>query len=199
MHCADASCVSVCMAGALHREAGGIVAYNAATCVGCRYCQIGCPFDVPKFEWSKAFPKIVKCELCRHRGDPKKSGPLAIANPACCEVCPREAVVYGKMADLKATAKKRMAAHPERYAAKLYGEHDGGGTHVLYMTAKDVKFEQLGLPELGEESPAEPAEHVGHSLYKYFALPGALYAAFAYTTIRSKKKQAEGHGHGEEK
>ncbi len=199
MHCADPACVSVCMAGALHRTAGGVVAYNPTTCVGCRYCQVGCPFDIPKFEWSKALPKIVKCELCRHRGDPKKTGPLAIANPACCEVCPREAVIYGKIADLKATAKKRMAAQPERYAAKVYGEHDGGGTHVLYLTAKNVSFEQLGLPELGDVSPAAPAEKVGHSMYQYFALPTALYATFAYTIYKNKKQHAEGHGHGEEK
>jgi Fe-S-cluster-containing dehydrogenase component len=199
MHCADPACVSVCMAGALHRTAGGVVAYEPSTCVGCRYCQIGCPFDVPKFEWSKAFPKIVKCELCRHRADPRKDGPLPIANPACCEACPREAVIYGTIAELKAVARRRVAERPERYNPKLYGERDGGGTHVLYLTAKDVTFTQLGLTEsLGDVSPAAPAEKVGHSLYQYFALPGALYAALAYTIVRNEKKQ-DGHRHGEGK
>ena len=199
MHCADPACVSVCMAGALHRTAGGIVAYEASTCVGCRYCQVGCPFDVPKFEWSKALPRIVKCELCRHRADPKKTGALAVANPACCEACPREAVVFGTMSQLKGVAKARQAAHPERYAAKVYGEHDGGGTHVLYLTAKDVTFEALGLPELGDESPAAPAEHVQHGMYKWFALPTLLYGTLAYTIVKNKKKQAaHGGHHGEE-
>jgi len=199
MHCADPACVSVCMAGALHRTAGGIVAYEASTCVGCRYCQVGCPFDVPKFEWSKALPRIVKCELCRHRADPKKTGALAVANPACCEACPREAVVFGTMSQLKGVAKARQAAHPERYAAKVYGEHDGGGTHVLYLTAKDVTFEALGLPELGDESPAAPAEHVQHGMYKWFALPTLLYGTLAYTIVKNKKKQAASGGHhGEE-
>ena len=199
MHCADPACVSVCMAGALHRTAGGIVAYEASTCVGCRYCQVGCPFDVPKFEWSKALPRIVKCELCRHRADPKKTGALAVANPACCEACPREAVVFGTMSQLKGVAKARQAAHPERYAAKVYGEHDGGGTHVLYLTAKDVTFEALGLPELGDESPAAPAEHVQHGMYKWFALPTILYGTLAYTIVKNKKKQAASGGHhGEE-
>ena len=199
MHCADPACVSVCMAGALHRTAGGIVAYEASTCVGCRYCQVGCPFDVPKFEWSKALPRIVKCELCRHRADPKKTGALAVANPACCEACPREAVVFGTMSQLKGVAKARQATHPERYAAKVYGEHDGGGTHVLYLTAKDVTFEALGLPELGDESPAAPAEHVQHGMYKWFALPTILYGTLAYTIVKNKKKQAASGGHhGEE-
>ncbi len=86
MHCVDPSCVSVCMLGALHKEGegtrafegekkgSGIVLWDKWTCVGCRYCQIGCPFNVPKFEWFAAFPKIVKCELCRHRRDEKKPG-----------------------------------------------------------------------------------------------------------------------------
>jgi Fe-S-cluster-containing dehydrogenase component len=199
MHCADPACVSVCMAGALHRKAGGIVAYDPGACVGCRYCQIGCPFDVPKFEWSKALPKIVKCELCRHRADPAKDGPKRLANPACCEACPREAVIYGTIAELKETARRRLAARPESYNPKLYGERDGGGTHVLYLTASDVTFTQLGLTEeLGDVSPAAPAEKVGHSLYQYFALPGALYAALAFTIVRNGKKHAADHHRKEE-
>jgi Fe-S-cluster-containing dehydrogenase component len=198
MHCADPACVSVCMAGALHRTEGGVVAYDAFACVGCRYCQVACPFDVPKFEWSKAFPKIVKCELCRHRADPRKDGPLAVANPACCEACPRDAVIYGRIADLKETARRRMAERPEKYNPKIYGEKEGGGTHVLYLTAKDVTFGELGLPEdLGDVSPAAPAEKVGHSLYQYFALPGALYATLAYTIFRNSRKHGEHHGEEE--
>jgi Fe-S-cluster-containing dehydrogenase component len=199
MHCADPACVSVCMAHALHRTEGGIVAYNPSTCVGCRYCQVACPFDVPKFQWNQAFPLIVKCELCRHRADPKKEGPLAIANPACCETCPREAVIYGTMKDLKATAAKRMADAPERYNPKVFGEKDGGGTHVLYMTAKGVEFEQLGLPTLPEHGLPATAEKVQHTLYWGFIPPVALYAGLAYTIVKNKKKQAAEAGHGEEK
>jgi Fe-S-cluster-containing dehydrogenase component len=212
MHCVDPSCVSACMMGALHKEGEGtrlhegevkgtgIVLYDKGTCVGCRYCQIACPYNVPKFEWTKAFPLIVKCELCRHRGDAKKEGPLKVANPACCEVCPREAVVYGKRAELLAEAKRRMAANPQRYNGKVFGEKDGGGAQVLYLAGAGVSFKELGLPDLPEESAAHFSESVSHAPYLHGVTPIALYATAAFIIRRNKKKEAaEAAGHGEEK
>jgi Fe-S-cluster-containing dehydrogenase component len=207
MHCVDPSCVSVCMMGALHKEGegkrevegeqkngSGIVMYDKGLCVGCRYCQIGCAFNVPKFEWDKALPLIVKCELCRHRRDPKKTGPLAVANPACCEVCPAQAVVFGKRAALLADAKQRIAKEPARYSGAVYGEKEGGGTQVLYLAPAGVSFKQLGLPELPEESSAEFSEHASHAPYLHGVTPIALYAAMAFVINRNKKKEEAGHG-----
>jgi Fe-S-cluster-containing dehydrogenase component len=211
MHCVDPSCVSVCMMGALHKEgegtrtiAGekkgtGIVLYDKNTCVGCRYCQIACAFVVPKFEWTEAFPLIVKCELCRHRADPAQEGPLAVANPACCEVCPREAVIYGKREELLAEAKRRIAADPRRYNGKVYGEKDGGGTQVLYLAGAGMSFEELGLPKLGEESSASFSESVSHAPYLHGITPIALYATAAFVIRRNKKKEEEAEHHGREK
>ena len=207
MHCVDPSCVSVCMMGALHKEGEGkrdvelpggerkgtgIVVYDKGLCVGCRYCQIGCAFNVPKFEWTDAFPRIVKCELCRHRGDPKQTGPLAVANPACCEVCPRGAVVFGKREELLAQAKARVAADPKRYNPKVFGEVEGGGTQVLYLTAAGVSFQDLGLPSLPEESSAHFSESVSHAPYLHGVTPVALYAAMAFVIYRNKKSEEEG-------
>jgi Fe-S-cluster-containing dehydrogenase component len=209
MHCVDPSCVSVCMLGALHKEgegkrstpgirpekAGtGIVLYDRSLCVGCRYCQIACAFNVPKFEWREPFPLIVKCELCRHRGDEKKAGPLAQANPACCEVCPRGAVIFGEREDLLAQATARVAAHPEAYDPHVYGTTEGGGTQVLYLTAKGIRFEQLGLPRLPEESSAHFSESVSHAPYLMGVTPVVLYAAVALVINRNQKKEAASHG-----
>ena len=67
MHCVDPACASACMLGSLRKdETTGIVSYDPSYCVGCRYCQMACPFNVAKFEFEKAAPKIVKCEMCRH-------------------------------------------------------------------------------------------------------------------------------------
>jgi Fe-S-cluster-containing dehydrogenase component len=209
MHCVDPSCVSVCMMGALHKEgegkrslpgvriekAGtGIVMYDKALCVGCRYCQIGCAYNVPKFEWREPIPLIVKCELCRHRGDEKKSGALAEANPACCEVCPRGAVVYGYREELLASAQARLKANPGKYNEHIYGTTEGGGTQVLYLTAKGVAYEQLGLPKLPEESSAHFSESVAHAPYLMGITPIALYAAMAFVINRNQKAEAAGHG-----
>jgi Fe-S-cluster-containing dehydrogenase component len=201
MHCVDPSCVSACMLGALHKEGegtrtfagekkgSGIVLWDKYTCVGCRYCQIACAFNVPKFEWLEAFPYIVKCELCRHRADKSKQGPLAVANPACCEVCPRQAVIYGKRSELLAEAKRRVAADPARYAQHVYGEKEGGGTQVLYLAAAGTTFQQLGLPALPPRSAAQLSESVSHAPYLHGFTPIALYAGMAFVIRRNKRKE----------
>jgi formate dehydrogenase beta subunit len=178
MHCVDPACVSVCMIGALHKTKGGVVAYDKDKCIGCRYCQVACPFNVPKFEWSKAAPRIVKCELCRDRLAGGKQ-------PACVEACPRSAVIFGKREDLLRDAKARIAAAPTRYTPKVYGEREAGGTQVLYLAA--VPFESLGFPSLDDQPVPELAESLQHAVYQGFIAPIALYGALAVVMFRNRK------------
>jgi Fe-S-cluster-containing dehydrogenase component len=192
MQCVDPACTSVCMMGALHKDAStGIVAYEKDGCVGCRYCQIACPFNVPKFTWERAFPQIVKCELCRHRADAKQTGPLAVANPACCEACPRAAVVYGTRAELLADARRRLAESPERYEPRVYGEEDGGGTQVLYLAARGIPFARLGLPELGRDGVPALSESVQHGVYYGMAAPLVLFASALALVARRRGRDDE--------
>ena len=65
MHCNDPACVSACPVSALIKQENGIVTYDKEKCFGCRYCMIACPFDVPTFEYDKAFPVIAKCDFCK--------------------------------------------------------------------------------------------------------------------------------------
>jgi ferredoxin len=167
------------MAGALHKLPNGVVAYDKGTCVGCRYCQIACPFNVPKFEWDSPSPKIVKCELCRHRWADGKG-------PACAEGCPRAAVVAGPRAELLAEAHRRLKATPEAYQGGVYGETQAGGTACLYLSP--VGFGPLGLPPLSDEPAPALVEKVQHGIYQGFAAPLALLGAFAVVSWRNHRK-----------
>ncbi len=200
MHCVDPSCVSACPVSAMHKDPqSGIVLYNKDRCIGCRYCQIACPYNIPKFEWDSAYPQIRKCELCSHRIEEEDY-------PACCEFCPNGASVFGNVLDLVEEAKRRLsltpgeiAAYPLRFIGSgqvsqrrvkpyynhIYGERDGGGTQVLILAG--VPFEHLGLPLLNDSSQASKSETLMHTLYKgmigpYAALGGLFYLGYKNST-----------------
>ena len=180
MHCVDPGCVTACMLGAMSKDpVTGVVSWDGKTCIGCRYCQQGCPFNVAKFEWKESLkPKIVKCELCRHR--------LAKGQqPACAEVCPRGAIQYGKRADLLDEAHKRITGKPNLYVNKVYGETDLGGTQVLYIS--HIEFEKLGFRFNGQDSDPHMQQTVQHGLYQGFAAPIALYALLGAVIFRNRK------------
>jgi len=182
MHCVDPACAAACMLGALQKREFGIVSWDGSRCVGCRYCQTACPYNVPKFEWYAKNPKIVKCELCRHL--------LAEGGmPACAKVCPAQAVIFGKRDELLAEAKRRIADEPDRYVPRVYGEDDGGGTQVLYIS--HVPFEKLGLPDLGPEPVPTTARTVQHSVYKGFIAPVALYAVLGAVLLRNRRHPSD--------
>ena len=63
MHCVEPACSSACIIKAMEKRSNGAVTYRADLCLGCRYCMVACPFNVPKFEFSKASPLIKKCHF----------------------------------------------------------------------------------------------------------------------------------------
>jgi len=172
MHCLDPACVAGCPFSALTKNHDtGVVEWEPAQCIGCRYCEVSCPFEVPKFEWENFNPRIVKCQFCSHRIDDGDQ-------PACCEVCPTEAVIYGRREDLLEEAKSRIAEQPNRYhEQRIYGEKDGGGTQVLYLS--HVPFSAIGLPDLPKQSIAYYGTWVHSVIYKWLLIPLLVYVSIA--------------------
>jgi formate dehydrogenase iron-sulfur subunit len=136
MHCEQPACVSACLVNAMYKTKEGPVIWKEDKCMGCRYCMIACPFDVPKFEYGSLNPKVQKCVMCFDR---LREGRI----PACAEACPQEAILFGKRGELLDIARKRIYDHPSEYVRHIYGEHEVGGTNMLYLAG--VPFEQLGF------------------------------------------------------
>jgi len=183
MHCVDPTCVSGCPTSALNKEENGIVSYNKDACCGCRYCQMNCPYNIPKFQFNDWYGEIKKCELCR------ETNLVTKGQPGCTEACPAGAVIFGKVKDLLAEAKNRVQQSPNLYVNHIFGEKDGGGTSVLYLSA--VPFEKLGLPSLPDYSQAQVQEGVQHKLYQYLALPGVVYAILAGIAYKNRSGHKE--------
>jgi Fe-S-cluster-containing dehydrogenase component len=97
--CAHPPCVQVCPVGATFQTQDGVVLVDAQRCIGCRYCIQACPYGArylnPKTHTAD------KCTFCYHR---ITEGLL----PACVEVCPTEARIFG---DLKGRADRLVRFH----------------------------------------------------------------------------------------
>jgi formate dehydrogenase iron-sulfur subunit len=143
MHCLQPACASACLTKAMHKNPEGPVTWNADRCMGCRFCMISCPFDIPKFEYHSAVPRIEKCVMCYER---LKEG----KQPACVENCPAGTLVFGKRSELLEEGKRRIYTEPDKYVHQIYGEQEVGGTGWMYLSA--VPFEQLGFrTNVGDE------------------------------------------------
>lgn len=138
MHCLEPTCASVCPVAALEKTPDGAVVYHEDRCIGCRYCIMACPFEIPTYEWDKPDPRVRKCTLCHeHRMN-------GASEPACTSVCPTRATIFGDRKGLVTEAQRRIRENPERYVDHIYGLEEAGGTSVLYLS--DVPFELLGFP-----------------------------------------------------
>jgi formate dehydrogenase iron-sulfur subunit len=190
MHCLYPSCVSACIVGALTKSADGAVVYNPTICIGCRYCQVACPFEVPAYEFNEPLkPKVRKCEFCTDRA--AGTG----ANPSCAASCPTEALVFGKRAELLAMAKDRLKRRPDRYINHVYGDKEVGGTSWLYLTGRPVQ--EIGLLNLPVTAPPQRTEAIQHGIFRFGILPIAFYGLLAGIMWRNNRKSAEDPREGE--
>lgn len=205
LHCVDPSCVSVCPVKAMTKDdVTGIVSHDKDRCIGCRYCVLGCPFGVPRYQYDDAFGQITKCKFCEHL---QADGQL----PACCDVCPTGASLFGDVRELQAEADRRLAAQPgdiyvfprgnlsakpedqragheaplKTYKKHVYGQTEVGSTQVRYLSA--VNFDKLGLPALPEQAFSAVSEGLQHTLYKGMIAPAVLLGGLMYFAYRNTR------------
>ena len=181
MHCNQPACVSACIVGAFTKNDNGAVTWDTDKCIGCRYCMVACPFQIPTFDFDKALvPDIHKCDFCYVR---TTKGLL----PACVEKCPVEALLFGPKDEILRVAKKRIQRYPDNYNKKIYGEKEVGGTSWIYLSKVD--FSKLRFPKLKEKPAPGVSEAIQHGIFSYFIPPLALYAWLGGVMWVSKRKK----------
>jgi len=155
-HCEHAPCVEVCMVGASYHRADGIVMMDYDKCIGCRYCEVACPYGARAFNW-EAFtgpnpvvpmwgepeverrPRGVpeKCSFCYQRIDRGlalglKPGVDPEATPACVVACPMKARAFGDLNDPESEVSRLLAAH----SSYRLREDLGTAPRVYYLPAR---------------------------------------------------------------
>jgi len=157
LHCQDAPCVEVCPVGATYVRDDGIVMMNYDRCIGCRYCEVACPYDARKFNWDERTdtnpyiptwgiaevdrrPRgvVEKCTFCSHRIDAGLDTGLVPgvdpeATPACVNICPVGARTFGNLADPESEVSKLIEAN----ATIRLREELGTEPSVYYIPPKE--------------------------------------------------------------
>lgn len=98
-HCVEPGCLQGCPVDAYEKDPKtGIVTHLDDQCIGCQYCVLKCPYDVPKY--SEKLGIVRKCDMCHLR--------LAVGEaPACVQACPTEAIRITKVSRSSLTVSYR--------------------------------------------------------------------------------------------
>jgi phenylacetyl-CoA:acceptor oxidoreductase subunit 1 len=157
MQCTNAPCVDVCPVKASSYRPDGIVAMDYDRCIGCRYCEIACPYGARSFNWKQfegpnpAVPEwgqpevarrprgvVEKCSFCYQRIDRGLAlgltpGINEDATPACVVACPVGARVFGDLNDPASNVSELLREH----VSYRLREDLGTSPHVYYLPAEE--------------------------------------------------------------
>ena len=124
-HCDNPPCVQVCPVGATFKTPDGVVLVDEKYCIGCRYCIQACPYGARYLD--PRTRTAGKCTFCYQRI-------VRGLKPACVEVCPTQARVFGELGELSSplvrfkrmnkvrVLKAHLNTEPKVYYANLDGE-----------------------------------------------------------------------------
>jgi formate dehydrogenase iron-sulfur subunit len=177
-HCLEPACASACPVGALHQTSLGAVVYDSGKCLGCRYCMMACPYGIPRYDWAETVPYVRKCILCYDRISQGKQ-------PGCTEACPTGATIFGERNALLAEAHRRIKENPGKYIDHVWGEHEVGGTSVLYLSDIDLGFLSY-QPGLGIALPSTTEAAMKGVLPAFFGM-GAVMLSINWIIKRRQK------------
>jgi Fe-S-cluster-containing dehydrogenase component len=159
MQCAHAPCVDVCPVRASTYRPDGIVVMDYDRCIGCRYCEVACPYGARSFDWKEfdgpnpAVPEwgepeiprrprgvVEKCSFCYQRIDRglalgQVPGIDPDATPACVVACPVGARQFGDLNDPESNVSQTLR---ERVSYRLRDDL-GTSPHVYYLPAEEAK------------------------------------------------------------
>jgi len=120
-HCYKSPCTQVCPVGATFETPEGIVLVDENYCIGCRYCVQACPYGCRFVHPEKH--TVDKCTLCIHR---LKKG----LQPACFEICPTEARIYGDLHD----PQSKINSFLKNHTCMVIKPHLNTGSKLFYSS-----------------------------------------------------------------
>ena len=180
MHCVDPACAAPACCGSLHegRDDGHRRATTRPTASAAATARWPVPFNVPKFEFDKAVPKIVKCELCRHRvGDAADAGGFTATRG---QARPAARSARARRRDLRQArrAPRRGQAPDRREPRTLRAERSTARPrrrHAGALPLARAVREARAARATGRSGVPTTAYTIQDGLYQGFVAPVALY------------------------
>ena len=188
-HCVDPACMKGCPVNAYEKDpVTGIVRHLDDQCIGCSYCTLTCPYEVPTF--NRRLGIVRKCDMCSDRLGEGEA-------PACVQGCPNEAISItildaSDIADRKSTtqyvsskptvrisardgvamASQRHQGHPALAVMLVLTQLSVGAFVAEFVAGRHRPFDSWLIAAVGALALGASVLHLGRPLYAYRALLG---------------------------
>jgi Fe-S-cluster-containing dehydrogenase component/DMSO reductase anchor subunit len=141
-HCVEPGCLTGCPVQAYEKdETTGVVSHLDDQCIGCRYCELKCPYEVPQYNDKLGI--VRKCDMCIGR---LKEGEA----PACVQSCPNEAIkittVKQKTIVDMIRENTEMPGNPSSLTTYPTTQFTGGSTKPLFNTESKPQLAHAHMP-----------------------------------------------------